>query len=509
MQNHYDVVIVGSGLGGLVSAIILAKEGYSVCVLEKNQQFGGNLQTFTRNKTIFDTGVHYLGGLSEGQNLFKYFNYLGIAHDLNLKKMDELAYDRITFGNDPQWYPHAQGYAKFEEELIKKFPTESEAIMAYSKKMKETCSKFPLYSLQKGSPYDLSVFQESTWEVVNALTQNKKLQAVLMGSNYLYAGLKSTPFYVHALSVNSYIESSYRCINGGSQITKLLIRKLKSLGGVALKHQEVVKMDLKNDKISKVSCLNGTEFTANWVISNIEPQTTLNMFGESPLKKPYINRIKNIKKTVAAFSLYIVFKPDTFKYFNHNIYHFKTPEKVWTSQDYDIQNWPESYMVSLGVKKNMDDYAENMTIMSYMRYEEVLPWAHTFHTVKYKNERGQTYEEFKAEKTEQILLELEKQFPAIRSCILETYTSTPLSYRDYIGSLGGSMYGFLKDAEKPMQAILSPKTKIDNLLFTGQSLNMHGILGVTIGAVLTCSEILGKAYLVDAINEANQTQEIT
>lgn len=71
------------------------------------------------------------------------------------------------------------------------------------------------------------------------------------------------------------------------------------------------------------------------------------------------------------------------------------------------------------------------------------------------------------------------------------------------------MYGFLKDAEKPMQAILSPKTKIDNLLFTGQSLNMHGILGVTIGAVLTCSEILGKAYLVDAINEANQTQEIT
>ena len=58
MSDKYDVVIIGSGLGGLVSAIILAREGYSVCVLEKNQQFGGNLQTFSRDKVIFDTGVH-------------------------------------------------------------------------------------------------------------------------------------------------------------------------------------------------------------------------------------------------------------------------------------------------------------------------------------------------------------------------------------------------------------------------------------------------------------------
>ena len=54
MDKKYDVVIIGSGLGGLVSAVILAKEGKSVCVLEKNNQYGGNLQTFVRDKTIFD-----------------------------------------------------------------------------------------------------------------------------------------------------------------------------------------------------------------------------------------------------------------------------------------------------------------------------------------------------------------------------------------------------------------------------------------------------------------------
>lgn len=98
MKEQYDVVIAGSGLGGLVSALILAKEGHSVCVLEKNNQYGGNLQTFVRDKTIFDTGVHYISGLSEGQNLYQYFKYLGIMDDLKLKKLDEDGFDIITFG---------------------------------------------------------------------------------------------------------------------------------------------------------------------------------------------------------------------------------------------------------------------------------------------------------------------------------------------------------------------------------------------------------------------------
>ena len=76
MKKEFDILVIGSGLGGLVSALILAKEGMKVCVLEKNNQYGGNLQTFSRDKLIFDTGVHYLGGLSEGQNLYQYFSYL-------------------------------------------------------------------------------------------------------------------------------------------------------------------------------------------------------------------------------------------------------------------------------------------------------------------------------------------------------------------------------------------------------------------------------------------------
>ena len=223
MKSHYDVVVVGSGLGGLVSAIILAMEGKSVCVLEKNNQYGGNLQTFVRNKTIFDTGVHYIGGLDEGQNLYQYFNYIDILDLITLKKLDENEFDIVTFDNDPIEYKHAQSYEKFIEVLVEQFPEEEKAIVTYCKTLKEICDSFPLYNLKQGKPYydDTAMFKLPAKEYIYSLTNNKKLQAVLAGTNFLYAGDgERTPFYVHALTVNSYIESSYRCVNGGSQITK-------------------------------------------------------------------------------------------------------------------------------------------------------------------------------------------------------------------------------------------------------------------------------------------------
>ncbi len=65
-------MIVGSGLGGLACANILAMEGYRVVVLEKNHQIGGHLQVYSRDKSIYDTGVHYVGGLDDGENLYQY-----------------------------------------------------------------------------------------------------------------------------------------------------------------------------------------------------------------------------------------------------------------------------------------------------------------------------------------------------------------------------------------------------------------------------------------------------
>jgi len=502
-ENTYDIVIIGSGLGGLVSALIFAKEGYKVCVLEKNNQFGGNLQTFVRDKSIFDTGVHYIGGLAEGENLHQYFKYLGIMDDLKLKKMEEDKYDVITFEGDEIQYPHAQGYDNFIEQLSKKFPEERAVIETYCDKIKETCNSFPLYNLEIGDAYydNTDLLSLKIKDYIEGITDNEKLRAVLVGSNFLYAGEDNTPFYVHALSINSYIQSSWRCVNGGSQISKLLIKQIRNLGGKVLKYKEVTSFGFEDKKLVSAKTKDGNEYFASQFISNIEPKYTLKMLGENKMRKAYTKRIESIKSIISAFSVYFVFHPETFQYLNYNHYHFKDVNRVWDAQEYTQKSWPEGYMLSVGAKKNESEWAENMTFITYMRYDEVREWEDSFNTVAENDERGETYEAFKNKKIEQAIVEIEKKFPNFRSCIKSVHSSSPLSYRDYIGVNEGSMYGYVKDADSPMTSFLSPRTKLKNLFFTGQSINMHGLLGVTISAVLTCSEMLGRDYLVEKINK--------
>lgn len=505
MKERYDIVIVGSGLGGLVSAIILAKEGYSVCVLEKNNQFGGNLQTFVRDKTIFDTGIHYIGGLSKGQNLYKYFKYLGIIDDLKLKKMDEDGFDIISFEDENKEYPHAQGYENFVNQLLKHFPEEKEAIENYCKKVIATCDSFPLYNLRWEGKYDSDILTLNAKQTIDEITDNKQLRAVLAGSNFLYAGIEDkSPFYVHALSVNSYIQSSWRCINGGSQITKQLIKQLKKHGGEVYKYKEVVRFNTENNNITSVTMKDGTEVSATYFISNIEPKTTLKMVGEENFRKSFYSRIQSLEGVISAFSLYIVFKPNTFKYINHNYYHFKNSNEVWTAHEYDENTWPKAYMASMNASKKEEEWADGMTFITYMKFDDLLPWADTFNTTAEKNDRGESYEEFKNRKATTFLNEIEIKFPGIKNCIQSIHTSTPLSYRDYIGGHNGNMYGYIKDSNNPMKSFIASKTKLNNLYLTGQSINMHGVLGVTIGAVVTCSEIVGKEYLVNKINQASE-----
>ena len=91
--------------------------------------------------------------------------------------------------------------------------------------------------------------------------------------------------------------------------------------------------------------------------------------------------------------------------------------------------------------------------------------------------------------------------PELRGNVESYYSSTPLTYRDYIGSRDGTLYGIAKDYRDPLKTFISPKTKVPNLLLTGQNLNLHGVLGVTVSSVVTCSELLGQQYLIKKIKE--------
>ncbi|MEO8087015.1 MAG: NAD(P)-binding protein [Bacteroidota bacterium] len=505
-MEHFDVAIIGSGLGGLECGYILAKEGYKVCILEKNRQFGGNLQIFVRDRAIFDTGIHYIGGLDEGQNLNRYFKYFGLMDKLKLKRMDMDGFDVISFSNHEKEYRHAQGYENFIEVLAKDFPKERKAIEEYCDKIKEITQHFPLYNLKldKKDILNTKIFEINARDYINSVTKDVMLQNVLAGSNPLYAGNgDKTPLYVHALVVNTYIESSWKCVDGGSQIATQLVKSIKKMGGIVRNYARVSKIMCNGDKAEYAELENGERIYAKTFISNLPPADTLDMMENCKIRPAYRHRIRELNNTISVFTLNIVMKENAFPYLNHNIYHYANKD-VWNEIDYREDKWPTSCAFFTPYSSRAGNYADSIALMSYMKFEEVQQWSQTNNTIP-KNQitRGEDYEEFKHRKSEKLINFIEEKFPGIRSKIKSHYASTPLTFRDYIGVRDGSLYGIEKDAADPLKSFISPKMKVENILLTGQNLNMHGVLGVTVSAVVTCSQLLGTEYLMGKIYAAS------
>lgn len=124
----YDVVVIGSGFGGLACAQLLSKAGRSVLVLEAHWQYGGCMQSYQRKGHTFDTGLHYVGGLDEGEALHDIFGQLGLL-GLPWHRMDVEGTDQITI--DGHTWCLAQGFDRFVEILAADFPHQRAALRKY------------------------------------------------------------------------------------------------------------------------------------------------------------------------------------------------------------------------------------------------------------------------------------------------------------------------------------------------------------------------------------------
>jgi all-trans-retinol 13,14-reductase len=494
----YDVVIIGSGLGGLQCAYILSMEGYNVCLLEKNNQLGGCLQTFRRKNSIFDTGMHYIGSMDEGQVLNNFFRYFRLTGKLKLRRMDENGYDVVKY-NDRE-YKFAMGYDRFTETMLQYFPKEREALLKYTDKLKEISSAVDLFNTRDTSRHQtgyLDYFSIGIDDFLSSTTKDKTLKNVLLGLSPLYAGIKEVaPLYLPMIIHSSFINGAYRFVDGGSQISDLLAGYITENGGTIIRMAEVTDLLFESGKLKAVKINNSEVIEGKNFISNIHPKTLLKIAGNAPLRSAYRNRINSIDETIGVFTLYLSMKENAFEDLNKNFYVFKT-DNVWEGSKYTPENWPRGYMMYLSPSSKNEKYTNAIIINTYMKWEDVSAWEKT--TVE---KRGDDYREFKRKKAERLFDVLESDFPGIKNKTEAYYSSTPLTYRDYIGSPTGSFYGMLKDFRDPLRSMVMPRTSIPNLFLTGQNINIHGVVGVTICSILTCSEMIGTQYLVEKVRNA-------
>ena len=494
-QNKYDVAILGSGLGGLVCGYILSKNGFKVLLLEKNRQIGGCLQTFKRFGVKFDTGMHYIGSMLEGQILHRLFKYLNLLDNVPLNRLDENGYDIISIAGNQ--YRYASGYDGFTEALSERFPDNRREIKEYVRQLQDIANSSPLYNLRKVEEYvflNADYVKTSINEFIASITDNRRLQNVLAGNLPLYAGVKDkTPTYIHALINNFYIQSAWRIIGGSDCIAASLANSIRKFGGEILANSKVCEIVCDDNKATGVRLEDGQFFEADSFISNIHPQAMLRLIDSRLIRKAYRARINDLESTIANFTLYIKFKERATPYLNYNYFHFQQDD-VWKANDRKPGDPLHSYLFMHQCAEPDQQWAQSAEMIGYMRFDEVSRWADT--TVGH---RGSDYLAFKQAVAEHYMDVLEQSFPSIRSCIEGYETSSPLTYRDYTATENGSMYGIIRDKNFPTQTLVSQRTKIPNLFMTGQNINSHGILGVTIGAALTCAEFLGLNKIIGEI----------
>ena len=498
-MDKETIAIIGGGIGGLFCGAFLSKEGYRVEIFEQHSRPGGGLHEFKREGVSFETGMHVVGAFSPGAVLHRICSYLGIMDKIPILPEDEDCFELFHLASDQKKYRMPRGAGAFIEALAQEFPREREAVTQYVRAMYRICDEVKLYNLEKAgaSFHEYSgKFMTSVGDFINSFTTDPRLRSVLAFSNPLYAGSRyQTPAYVHALIGKLYIEGAARLVGGSQQMADALVESIRRQGGEVYLRRAVTRLEISGKEVDYLLTADGERRRADWYISSIHPSSLFSLLDTSKVQRSWRERIDSIPNTYSVFTLYIIFKPGAFPFFNYTYYYQDDYADTWEHDAYTEASWPRGLMFVTPPVSMRDVYAEKMIVNCIMNYETVKAWEHTL-----TGKRGEAYEAFKKRCERRVVDKLQEIFPGVRSCIQSLYSATPLTIRDYYNQKEGALYGVKKDCRYIERSHIPVRTKLKNLLMTGQNVKLHGILGVPLTAIVTCSELVGMDYLLDKIN---------
>ena len=460
----HDVLIIGSGLGGLECGALLAKRGFKVLVLEGSNQPGGCMQSFRRGGLHYDTGLHYVGGLAQGGAMHEAFAELGLL-DLPWQRMDE-DFDHVIIGG--RHFAFHQGYEAFVEGLAKDFPHQREALQSYVQRLQNITAED-----MDVCAYDYlqeTFSDELLLNVVSAAAMKTELRK------------ESLPLFNFAHTCSSFIESSWRLKGDGNLLVRKLIGTIEEVGGEVRTNSKVVRLTETDGRISSAICADGQTYEAEYFISDIHPAVLCDLLEGCPsVRKAFRRRMTFGENTCGMFTAQLSIKPESLRYFAHNVFVYDKPN-VWTMTE---ENDPvKGVMISARVPEDGSDNLRQIDLLTPMPWHECQAWAETK-----VGRRGEDYKAFCQQKTKECIRLAEQYIPGLSEMVEQCYTSTPLTYRDYLGSPEGGAFGMRKDCRCSMLSFHSVSTPLPNLLLTGQSIILPGIEGVTMTAFETCRKI--------------------
>lgn len=242
-----DVVIVGAGLGGLMTAVRLSLAGKRVAVLDAHYVAGGCATMFSRGsgdqRVNFDIGLHYVGGCGPGGRIPTLLDEVGVAVDW--RPLDPDGFDELVFPDFRFRIPADE--ALYRERLVALFPTEKAGIDRYMRVCREVRTL-----ARPGAPKGLALAWEAMTKArlaatnrdstlgafLDTCTRDPRLRAVIAGQNGDY-GLPpgKVSLMLHCGLANHYFDGAWYPRGGGQVIADGLAARVEGLGGtISLRH---------------------------------------------------------------------------------------------------------------------------------------------------------------------------------------------------------------------------------------------------------------------------------
>lgn len=475
------VLIIGSGVGGLSTAIILAGLGYDVTVLEKNRQAGGLLRSYTRNGIECETGVHYLGSLDKGQVLRKFFDYLGVSDAIPVSRMGQDGLiDRYLFNYSAAGsfsFDLPPGFDAYEQSLKMTFPAEQKIIEEIIVSLRKTAEQLHTLDHLYAADNDFSLLDQADayGDILDRLGCSPRLRSVLaIPSSWIGVPLSDCPVYYHHMALASYLSSSWRLEQSGAAMAEVLVNRLKELGGKIITDAEVDAIKVQSRVVEGIRLHSGETLAGSMVIAAVHPQNVLKMLPQGAVKPSYRNRITRLKNTHSSFAVHAQVDADAHPAIPHNTFQVET----------DAQG----NIMDLNYYQFRKSGKENTTLLSILtsgKDELWAPWKKT-----QTGRRGEDYRKAKDNHAQTLLSEAEKVFGPLKGLkVLDI--STPLTIRDWVQSPDGSAYGVLRSSSQSLSSALLNRTAVKGLSLAGQSVLAPGIIGTIMGSFSTVNLILG------------------
>ena len=513
VKPHYDSIIIGSGMGSLTTAAILAKEGKSVLILERHYTAGGFTHVFKRKGFEWDVGIHYIGEVSRPNSIIKrLFDYIT---DGELKWADiGDVYDKIIIGD--KHYNYVKGVQNFKTQMAEYFPEEKEAIKKFVNLVFEANKASKNFFIDKALPDLYSKLaggfmrrpyhkfsDKTTYEVLRSLTDNEELIKVLSGQYGDY-GLppKQSSFAMHASVVRHYFSGGNFPIGGSSQIFDNVLPIIEKAGGTVLISAEVDKIVIKNNQATGVKMSDGKVFTADNIVSGTGIIVTYDKLLPKLIveKHRLKEQLQKINPSVASGCLYLGLEgsPEELKLPKSNFWIYPDDADHDTSIARYLKDINEEFplvYISFPSAKDPDwsnRYPNKSTIdiITLLPYETFEKWDGTRWM-----KRGDDYDELKEKLTNRLLEKLYEQLPHLRGKVVHKELSTPLSTKHFVNYATGEIYGLDHTPDRFRQKFLKPRTPIKNLYLTGQDIVTAGVGAALFSGVLTVAAMTGKNVL--------------